>query len=58
MDSDNSHPEPTASDISLGQHLNETDQSQPTTCNSSEQSPVPAKSCHHDDSLVELEASR
>ena len=58
MDSDDSDPEPTASDVSLGQHLNETDWSQPTPCNSCEQSPVPARSCHHDDSLVELEASQ
>ena len=30
-----------ASDVSLGHHLDETDQSQPTPCNSHESSPVP-----------------
>ena len=58
MDLDDSDPEPTASDVLLGQHLNKTDQSQPTPCNSHEQSPVPAGSHHDDGSLVELEASQ
>ena len=58
MDLNDSHPESTASDVSLGQHLNKTDQSQPTPCNLHEQSPVPARSHLHDDSLVKLEASQ
>ena len=58
MDLDDSVPEPTASDVSLGQHLNETDQSQPTPCNLHEQSPVPDGSHHHDDCLFKLEASQ
>ena len=58
MDSDDSNPEPTASDVSLGQHLNETDQSQPTPCYLCEQSPVPAGSHCHDDSLIKLEVSQ
>ena len=37
---------------------NETDWSQPTPCNSHESSPVPEGHCHHDDSVVELEASQ
>ena len=56
MDSDDSNPDPAASDISLGHHLDKTDQSQPTPCNSHESSPVPEVHCHQDDSVVELEA--
>ena len=58
MDSDDSNPDPAASDISLGHHLNETDQSQPTPCNSHGSSPVPEGHRHHDDSVVESEASQ
>ena len=58
MDLDDSNPDPAASDISLGHHLNETDQSQPTPCNSHESSPVPERPHCHDDSVVELEASQ
>ena len=36
MDLGDSDPEPTTRNVSLGQHLNETDQSQPTPCNSHE----------------------
>ena len=57
MDLDDSNPDPAASDVSLG-HLNETDWSQPTPCNSRESSPVPEGHCHHDDNVVELEASQ
>ena len=49
MDLDDLNPDPSASDISLGHHLNETYQSQPTPCNSYES---------YDDSVVELEASQ
>ena len=58
MDSDDSNPDPAASDISLGHHLNETYQSQPTPCNSRGSSPVPEGHHHHDDSVVESEASQ
>ena len=58
MDLDDSNPDPAASDVLLGHHWNETDQSQPTPCNSHESSPVPEGNHHHDDSVVELEASQ
>ena len=58
MDLDDSSPDPAASDISLDHHLNETDQSQPMPCNSHEPSPVTEGSHHHDDSVIELEASQ
>ena len=58
MDSDDSNPDPAASDFLLGHHLNETDWSQPTPCNSCESSPVPEGHHHHDDNVVELEASQ
>ena len=58
MDSDDSNPDPAASDILLGHHLNETDRSQPMPCNSCEPSLVPEGSHCHDDSVVELEASQ
>ena len=58
MDSGDSNPDPAASDVSLGHHLNETDWSQPTPCNSYESSPVPEGHCHHDDNVVELKASQ
>ena len=48
MDSDDSNPDPAASDVSLGHHLDETDQSQP----------VPEGHHFHDDNVVELEASQ
>ena len=57
MDLDDSNPDPAAIDISLGHHLNKTDLSQPTPCNSCESS-VPEGHRHHDDSVVELEASQ
>ena len=43
MDLDDSNPDPAASDISLGHHLDETDQSQLIPCNSLESSPVPER---------------
>ena len=58
MDSDDSNPDPAASDILLGHHLDETNQSQPTPCNSQKSSPVPEVHHHQDDSVVELEASQ
>ena len=58
MDLDDSNPDPTTSDVSLGHHLDETDQSQPTPCNSHESSPVPEAHHHQDDNIVELEASQ
>ena len=56
MDLDDSNPDPATSDISFGHHLDETDQSQPTPCNSQESSPVPEAHHHQNDSVVELEA--
>ena len=56
MDSDDSNPDPAASDISMGHNLNETDRSQPTPCDSHKSSPVPVDHHHQDDSVVELEA--
>ena len=56
MESDDSNPDPAASDVLLGHPLDETDQSQPTPCNSSESSPVLEGHHHQDDSVVELEA--
>ena len=58
MDLDDSNPDPAASDVLLGHHLDETDQSQPTPCNSCESSPIPEGHHHQDDSVVELEASQ
>ena len=58
MDFDDSNPELTANKVLLGDNLTETDQSQPTPCNSHELSPVPEAAHHHDDSVVELEASQ
>ena len=55
---DGLNPDPDASDVSLGHHLDETDQSQPTPCNSHDSSPVPAGQGTPDDNLVELEASQ
>ena len=58
MDLGDSNPDPAASDLSLGHHLNETAQSQPTSCNSHQSSPVPEGHCSHDDNVVELEVSQ
>ena len=58
MESDNSHLDSAANEVSLGDNLNEIDQSQPTPCNSRKSSPVSLASCHHDDSVVALEASQ
>ena len=58
MDLDDSNHDPSASDVLLGHHLNKTDQSLPTSCNSHESSPVPEGHHHHDDNVVELEASQ
>ena len=55
---DDSNSDPAASNILLGHHLNETDHSQFTPCNSCESLPVPEGHCCHDDSMVELEASQ
>ena len=55
---DGSNPDPAASDVFLGHHLDETNQSQPTPCNSHDSSPVPAGQGTPDDNLVELEASQ
>ena len=55
MDLDDSNPDPAASDVLLGHHLNETDWSQPTPFNSCESSPVPEGHHSHDDNVVELE---
>ena len=57
MDSDDSNPDPATNEVLLGDHLNETDWSQPTPCNSCELSPLTEAPCRHDDSVVELEAS-
>ena len=56
MESDDSNPNPATSDASLGHHLDKTDWSQPTPCNSCESSLVPAGQGTLDDILVELEA--
>ena len=45
-------------EVSLGDNLNEIDWSQPTPCNLCELLPVSQAPCHHDDSVVELEASQ
>ena len=58
VESDDLNPNPAASDISLGHHLDETDQSQPTPCNSCDSSSVPAGQGTPDDNLVELEVSQ
>ena len=55
---DDLNPDPAASDVSLGHHLDGTDQSQPTPCNSCDSSPAPAGQDTPDDNLVELEASQ
>ena len=47
-----------ANEVSLGDNLNEIDQSLPIPCNSCESLPVSQGSHHHDDSVVELEASQ
>ena len=51
-ESDDSNPDPAASDVPLGHHLDKTDWSQPTPCNSHESSPVPAGQGTLDDNLV------
>ena len=56
MDLYDSNSDPAVNDILLGHHLDETDQSQPTSCNSCESSPVPEAHHHQDDSVVEIEA--
>ena len=58
MESDDSYPNPAASDVSLGHHLDETDWSQSTPYNSRESSLVPVGQSTLDDNLVELEASQ
>ena len=58
VESDDLNSDPTASDVSLGHHLDETDWSQPMPCNSRESSPVPACQGTLDDNVVELEASQ
>ena len=58
MDLDDSNLDSAANEVSLGDNLNEADKSQPTPCNSCESLPVSQASCHHDDSVVELEASQ
>ena len=58
MDLDDSNPDLAASDVSLGHHLNKTDWFQPTPCNESDSSPVPEGPHHHDNNVVELEASQ
>ena len=58
MELDDLNPDLAASNVSLGHHLDETDRSQPTPCNSCESSPVLEINHHHDDSVVELEASQ
>ena len=58
MESDDSNLDSPANEVSLGDNLNEIDQSKPTPCNSCESLPVSQASHHHDDSVVELEASQ
>ena len=58
VDSDDSNPDLTTSETSFGDNLNETDQSQPTPCNSQESSPTVANMQQHNNSMVELEASQ
>ena len=58
MELDDLNPSPAASDVLLGHHLDKTDWSQPTPCNSCDSSPVPAGQGTPDDNLVELEASQ
>ena len=58
MELDDSNPDPATSDILLGHHLDKTDQSQPTPCNSCESSLIPESHCSHDDNVVRLEASQ
>ena len=58
VESDGLNPNPAASDVSLGHHLDKTDWSQPTPCNSYDSSPVPAGQGTPDDNLVEFEASQ
>ena len=58
MESDDSNPDPTASDVSSGHHLDKTHWSQHTPCNSYESSLVPEGQCTLDDNVVELEASQ
>ena len=52
-DLDDSNPDPAASDVLLGHHLDKTDWPQPIPCNSCESSPVPDAHHHQDDSVVE-----
>ena len=54
MDFNDSNPDPAASDVSLGHHLNETNWSQPTSCNSCESSPVSEGHHCHDDNVIEF----
>ena len=58
VESDDSNPNPAASDISLGHHLDKTDWSEPTPCNLHDSSPVLTGHGTPDDNLVELEASQ
>ena len=58
MEPDDSNPDPAANDVLSGHHLDETDQFQPTPCNSHESSPVPEGQRTLDDNVVELEASQ
>ena len=58
MELDNSNSDSAANDVSLGHHLDETDRSKPTPCNSHESSPVPEGQHTLDDNVVELEASQ
>ena len=58
VESDDLNPDPATSDILLGHHLDKTDQSQPTPCNSHESSSVPAGQGTLDDNLVEFEVSQ
>ena len=58
MDLDDLNLDSVTNEVSLGDNLNETDQSQPTPCNSHESSPVSQASHHQDDSVVELGASQ
>ena len=55
---DDPNPDLATNEVSLGNNLFMTDQSQPTPCNSCESSPVPGAAQCHDDSVVELEASQ